>query len=87
MNDIIELHDDNLEIPAFYTINQAIKSLGIGRTHIYKLIAEGELKAKRIGVKTVILRSEIKRFMSELPDWKPREGWNPRNGISKKHVG
>lgn len=42
-----------------YTVNEAVKACGLGRTTIYELIKAGELKPAKIGTRTLILRSDL----------------------------
>ena len=50
-----------------YTPREACEALRIGRTKLYELFANGELKAVALGGKTLIPRNEIENFMSSLP--------------------
>ena len=50
-----------------YTPREACEALRIGRTKLYELLAEGQLKAVALGGKTLILREEIERFVASLP--------------------
>jgi excisionase family DNA binding protein len=40
---------------------------GIGRTKIYQAIADGSLKARKCGKRTLVLRNELRDFLSSLP--------------------
>ena len=42
-----------------YTVNQAAAALGIGRTSIYALIRDGELKPVKIRTRTVLLHDDL----------------------------
>ncbi|MEJ1157374.1 helix-turn-helix domain-containing protein [Prosthecomicrobium sp. N25] len=42
-----------------YTVADACKVLGIGRTTLYKLASEGVLKLVRIGGRTLVPRREL----------------------------
>lgn len=50
----------------FYTIKEAKEFLKIGHTQIYTLLNGGELKAVKMGGKTLILASSIEGFISSL---------------------
>ena len=50
-----------------YTPREACEALRIGRTKLYELFANGELKAVALGAKTLIPRNEIENFISSLP--------------------
>ena len=47
------------------------KKLGISKATLYRRILDGSLKAKKIGHRTMIETSEIKRFIEQAPDWQP----------------
>jgi excisionase family DNA binding protein len=49
------------------SVVEAAEVSGIGRTKIFGLIAEGSLKARKVGHKTIILRSELMAFLENLP--------------------
>ena len=40
---------------------------GIGRTKLYQAIAEGSLRARKYGKRTIILRDDLRRFLAALP--------------------
>jgi excisionase family DNA binding protein len=40
---------------------------GIGRTKIYQAIANGSLKARKCGKRTLVLRNELRDFLTSLP--------------------
>lgn len=46
-----------------YSVNEAVKASGIGRTTIYELIKVGELKPAKIGTRTLILRSDLEGML------------------------
>lgn len=52
--------DDHL-----YTVPEALGVLRVGRTHLYKLLAEGHIRPLRLGGRTLIPRSEIRRLITE----------------------
>ena len=39
----------------------------IGRTSIYKLIGERRLIARKVGGRTLVLRSDLEAFLGDLP--------------------
>ena len=49
-----------------YSIEEAAISLGIGRTLVYKLIGEGQLKPVKLGKRTIIPAVELDAFLSRL---------------------
>ena len=48
--------------PLAHRIPDACRRLGLGRTALYALIAAKELKAIKLGGRTVIPESELQRF-------------------------
>ena len=48
------------------TIPEVISVTGIGRTKIYELINSGEIPAKKIGIKTVVLKADLDQFLNSL---------------------
>ena len=49
------------------SIGEACGIAGIGRTKIYEAIAEGKLKARKYGKRTIILRHDLNAFLLSLP--------------------
>jgi excisionase family DNA binding protein len=58
---IPELQREGLSVP------QACEVAGLGRTKIYEAIAAGELKARKYGKRRIILREDLRAFLSGLP--------------------
>ena len=50
-----------------YTPREACDALRIGRTKLYELFANGDLKAVALGGKTLIPRDALENFMASLP--------------------
>ncbi len=55
----------------FLTVSEACRRLKIGRTYFYKLIGSGEIRALKVGKKTLVTEEEIQRWISALPDYEP----------------
>lgn len=53
----------NSQPQMLYSIREAIERLGIGRTTIYSMIKDGQLKPTYIGRRTLIPISETERFL------------------------
>jgi excisionase family DNA binding protein len=45
---------------------EAWETLGIGRTTLYELIADGKIKTVKIGRRTLIPDEELQRFVATL---------------------
>ena len=50
-----------------YTVAEAAKILGIGRSTAYELILQGELAATRIGRRWLVSPAVLERFLGEPP--------------------
>lgn len=48
-------------------IDEVAEQLTISRSGVYALIARGQLKARKIGGRTVVLESDLGAFMASLP--------------------
>lgn len=53
--------------PLAYGIVDAARNLGIGRSSIYRLIADGKLEARALGGRTVIPAASLHAFLASLP--------------------
>lgn len=56
----------NTPAPITLRINDTCSVLGIGRSAVYKLIAEGRLRAIKIAGRTLVPRSEIERLVADV---------------------
>ncbi len=59
--------------PLAYTINDACRATGIGRTSLYKILKRGDLKAHKAGRRTLIPYAELQRYMAGLPAYTPNK--------------
>ena len=50
--------------PLAVSINDTAKALGMGRTSIYSMIADGRLEAFKLGRRTLIRMDSIKRLVA-----------------------
>jgi excisionase family DNA binding protein len=62
--------------PDTLSIADVCKITGLGRSTVYAAIADGRLKARKCGSRTLILRSDLTDFLVALPEIKPMS----RNG-------
>jgi excisionase family DNA binding protein len=58
--------NENLQKEAL-SISEVCAAVGIGRTKIYEAIANRNLKARKVGNRTLILRDELRQFLQSLP--------------------
>ena len=56
-----------LQAALAYGIQDACRVLGIGRTRLYALIAEGKIEARACGGRTLIPAKSLRAFLASLP--------------------
>jgi excisionase family DNA binding protein len=49
------------------SISEVCATVGIGRTKVYEAIGNGDLKARKVGNRTLILKDELRQFLESLP--------------------
>jgi excisionase family DNA binding protein len=54
------------------TIAESCALAGVGRTSIYAAIGEGELRARKHGRRTIVLRDDLRRWLESLPALEPK---------------
>ncbi|SFK79199.1 helix-turn-helix domain-containing protein [Methylocapsa palsarum] len=62
----------DIECNLSYGIDAFVKIAGIGRTTVFQEIAEGRLKARKIGRRTIILKDDAIAWLTSLPASRPR---------------
>lgn len=50
--------------PLAYSINDACRVSGIGRTTLYGLISKGEIKVRKVGARTLVPAESLRAFLS-----------------------
>lgn len=50
-----------------YSISDAVKVSGIGRTSVYEAIKAGRLQARKLGRRTLILKTDLHQWVAGLP--------------------
>lgn len=50
-----------------FSVNDFCRWAGIGRTAAYAEMGAGQLEARKLGRRTIILRSEAERWLASLP--------------------
>jgi excisionase family DNA binding protein len=53
------------------TISEVCSACGLGRSKVYEAIADGSLKARKAGRRTLVLRDDMKTFLAALPEARP----------------
>jgi len=51
-----------------YSVDRFCEATDIGRSKTYELIRTGQLRAKKLGSKTLILAEDADPFLASLPD-------------------
>jgi len=54
------------------TRKEAAKLAKMSVSTIDRAIARGDLRAKKYGARSILLRTEVERFVTELPDQEPK---------------
>jgi excisionase family DNA binding protein len=49
--------------PIAYSIADAARSLGVGRTKLYELVGQGEIAVVKIGSRTLVPHNELVAFL------------------------
>jgi hypothetical protein len=50
-----------------FTIKEAVRASGLSRSLLYVAISRGALQARKCGARTLILDSDLRRFLRHLP--------------------
>lgn len=53
------------------TLEEATALSAVGRTKLYTAIERGELRAKKDGRRTMILRADLVEYLNNRPDFEP----------------
>jgi excisionase family DNA binding protein len=51
-----------------YSVNEACEAIACGRTKLYELIAGRQIKAKKLGTRTIVLADSLHDYVEGLPD-------------------
>ncbi|EXL06670.1 helix-turn-helix domain-containing protein [Aquamicrobium defluvii] len=50
-----------------YSVADAARVSGMGRSTVYNAISAGELKARKLGKRTVVLRTDLEEWLAGAP--------------------
>lgn len=50
-----------------FSVEELCSELTIGRTRLYQLVSNGQLKARKLGRRTVFLKSDVDAYLNSLP--------------------
>lgn len=59
------------------SIEQALAATGLGRTKLYEALKCGDLRAKKLGTRTLILQSDLETFLAGLQSY-PSKAPSPK---------
>lgn len=65
----MELSEEKLA----YHISDAVDAGAGSRSEIYDALRRGDLKAKKRGRRTIILREDLAHYLASLPDYQPQK--------------
>jgi excisionase family DNA binding protein len=68
----MQLHDSGQKIGAAtgrlaYTVEGVCETAGIGRSSVFEAIRSGELVARKMGRRTIVLEGDLRRWLASLP--------------------
>lgn len=55
------------------SIEEVCAATGLGRTKIYQLANTGQLKARKIGKRTIVLKDDLESFLNGLQSYSPEK--------------
>lgn len=53
------------------SIEETAAATGLGKTKLYQFITSGELKARKVGKRTIILKADLEDFLNNLQSYVP----------------
>jgi len=66
-----------------YSPEEAAKVIGLSKAGIYRLLRAGKLRCRKAGHRTLILASELERYLNELPEGTAEyTNWGPPKGVA-----
>lgn len=79
------------ELRLALSIREAVEASGVGRDSLYKAIRRGELKARKVGRRTLILMPDLSTYLSSRPELyangveRTEVPRRPPDGVSEDH--
>jgi len=55
------------------TIEETCVATGLGKTKLYEHIGSGQLKARKVGKRTLILKADLEEFLDNLQAYQPKQ--------------
>jgi excisionase family DNA binding protein len=66
----LTIHERKLEAIGLSVV-EAARAAGVGRSTLYGALAKGELQARKLGTRTIILEADLRVWLASLPAMKP----------------
>ncbi len=61
------------------SVKDAAQVSGIGRSKLYEAMNTGELPARKLGTRTVILFDDLQAYLVDLPPYRGKQSTTSRN--------
>jgi excisionase family DNA binding protein len=61
------MHPQTTSDRAAFSIAEVIARTGLGRDKVYGLIRDGQLVARKVGRRTLVVSSDLEKFLTYLP--------------------
>jgi len=68
-----------------YSLKEAARASGLSRSFLYVAIGRGSLRARKCGARTLILDTDLRRFLRSLPRLAKGEAGHPV-GAKPRHL-
>jgi excisionase family DNA binding protein len=65
-------------VKAAYTVHETLELLSIGRTSLYRLVAQGDLKPGKLGKKTLFYAADLAALLEKLRSAETIEAFRKR---------
>jgi predicted DNA-binding transcriptional regulator AlpA len=62
---------DKIALKFAFNIPEAMQLSGVCRSNLYLAISNGELRAKKLGTRTLIAPDDLRAWIDSLPSWTP----------------
>lgn len=73
MSSLVHSKHGDFNMQLALSIDEAQVAIGLGKTKIYQLINSGDLKARKVGKRTIFLKADVDAFLSNLESIPPKQ--------------
>lgn len=60
---------DEANVPIAFSIKAAVSAAPVSRSELYRAMGRGDLKAKKLGKRTIIMRDDLTSYLAGLPNY------------------